>query len=211
MRVKEMNKEQYVLKIQLLHSKPAIWRRIVVPDYITLDRLHDVFQIVMGWADYHLAEFEIDGKRYGEPMDEDDWSDEESTLNSGLFRLGSLVKRKGATFQYLYDFGDGWEHQITLEDKTAFDPRQQPELACIDGARACPPEDVGGVPGYEEFCNAISDPTNPQHADLLEWIGADFDPTHFDAGLCNDDLMRYQRWSRDRILPWEEFIEQNYH
>jgi hypothetical protein len=101
----KMNERLYLLKIQLLDIEPSIWRRFVVPASITLDRLHDVIQIVMVWTDSHLHEFTIGNKRYTEyPQSKEDG------LVCGRYRLGDLIKQKGRTFSYLYDFGDGWEH-----------------------------------------------------------------------------------------------------
>ena len=99
-----MNQRFYLLKIQLLDIEPAIWRRFVVPASITLDRLHDVIQIVMGWTDSHLHEFTIGKKRYTEYPES-----KEDGMVCGSYRIGNLLKQKGRTFHYLYDFGDSWE------------------------------------------------------------------------------------------------------
>lgn len=147
-----MNERFYLLKIQLLDIEPAIWRRFVVPASITLDRLHDVIQIVMGWTDSHLHEFTIGKKRYTEYPEP-----KEDGLICGKYRLGDLIKQKGRTFSYLYDFGDSWEHKLVLEENRYFNPELRTELACLDGERTCPPEDVDGIPGFFEFCNALKD------------------------------------------------------
>jgi hypothetical protein len=147
-----MNERRYLLKIRLLDIEPEIWRRFVVPDSITLDRLHDVIQIVMGWKDYHLHEFTIGKKRYTEwPEYKDDGAED------GKYHLGNLIKQKGRTFHYLYDFGDSWEHEIILEDSRYFNPELQSDIECLEGARACPPEDIGSISGYYEFCEALKD------------------------------------------------------
>ncbi len=141
-----MSKRYYLLKIRLLGIEPEIWRRFVVPASITLDRLHDVIQIVMGWSDSHLHAFTIGKKRYTEYPES-----REDGLPCGEYRLGDLIKQQGRKFGYLYDFGDYWEHEVVLEDSRYFEPESRRELVCLEGGRACPPEDVGGVPGYFEF------------------------------------------------------------
>ena len=196
----EMNERFYLMKIQLLDIEPAIWRRFVVPASITLDRLHDVIQIVMGWTDSHLHEFTIGNKRYTEyPEFKDDG------LICDRYRLGDLIKQKGRTFRYLYDFGDSWEHELVLEESRYFSPELRTDLACLEGERACPPEDVGGVPGYVEFCIALNDPNHEEHANYMEWCGENSDRERFDFESVNWKLMKYLRWSRDRHLNWRGF------
>jgi len=194
-----MNERFYLLKIQLLDIEPAIRRRFVVPASITLDRLHDVIQIVMGWTDSHLHEFTIGKKRYTEYPES-----KEDGLVCGRYRLGDLIKQKGRTFRYLYDFGDSWEHELVLEESRYFNPELRTKLTCLDGERACPPEDVGGVPGYFEFCTALKDPTHEEHESYMEWSGGDFDSERFDSDSVNRELMKYLRWSRarDRYQNW---------
>ena len=188
-----MNQRFYLLKIQLLDIEPAIWRRFVVPAGITLDRLHDVIQIVMGWTDSHLHEFTIGNKRYTEYPES-----KEDGLVCGRYRLGDLLKQKGRTFHYMYDFGDSWEHELVLEESRYFNPELRSDLACIEGKRACPPEDVGGVPGYFEFCNALKDSNHEEHESFMEWSGGDFDSERFYTEFVNWELMKYRRWSRAR-------------
>jgi hypothetical protein len=192
-----MNERFYLLKIQLLDIEPAIWRRFVVPANITLDRLHDVIQIVMGWTDSHLHEFTIGNKRYTEYPES-----KEDGLVCGRYRLEDLIKQKGRTFSYRYDFGDSWEHELVLEDSRYVNPELRTELACLEGERACPPEDVGGVHGYFEFYNALKDPSHEEHESSVEWSGGDFDSVRFDFESVNRELMKYLRWSRDRYQNW---------
>jgi len=198
-----MNERLYLLKIRLLEIQPEIWRRFVVPAGISLDRLHDVIQIVMGWADSHLHEFTIGKNRYTE-----DPESKEHGLECGRYRLGDLIKQKGRTFRYLYDFGDSWEHEVIIEDSRYYNPKLQSEIECLDGARACPPEDVGGVPGYYEFCKALKDPHHEEHESYKEWIfgfpyfESDFDSERFETQKMNYELLKYLRWSRERFRPW---------
>ncbi len=192
-----MNERLYLLKIQLLGIEPAILRRFIVPASITLDRLHDVIQIVMGWTDSHLHEFTIGNKRYTECPES-----KEDGLPCGRYRLADLVKQKGRTFHYLYDFGDSWEHELVLEENRYFNPELRAELACLDGQRSCPPEDVGGVPGYFEFLNALKDPNHAEHESYTEWSSGNFDSERFDPESVNWELMKYLCWSRDRYQGW---------
>jgi len=186
----------YLLKVCLKDIEPSIWRRFIVPWHISLERLHDVIQIVMGWEDYHLHEFTIGKKKYTEFPES-----KEDGLECGRYRLGDLIRQNGRTFGYVYDFGDYWEHELVLENSRYFDPDQQFEIVCLEGARSCPPEDVGSVDGYAEYLEAIQDPSNEQHEDMLRWRGP-FDPEAFDIHAVNLMLLQYMRWSRDRILPW---------
>ncbi len=183
-----MNERFYLLEIQMVDIEPAIWRRFVVPASITLDRLHDVIQIVMGWTDSHLHEFIIGKKRYTEYPES-----KEDGLESGRYRFGDLMKQKGRTFHYLYDFGDGWDHEVVLVESRYFNPEQQIEIACLEGERACPAEDVGGVPGYDEFCKVLKDPSHEEHENYMEWSGGDYDIQRFDADVVNWELMKYLR------------------
>ncbi|MEJ2755358.1 MAG: plasmid pRiA4b ORF-3 family protein [Gammaproteobacteria bacterium] len=190
-----MNERFYLLKIQLLDIEPTIWRRFVVPAYITLDRLHDVIQIVMGWKDCHLHAFTIGKKRYTENPESN-----EDGLESGEYRLNNLIKQKGRTFRYLYDFGDNWDHELLLEDSRYVSPKRITETTCLEGERTCPPEDVGGIPGYFTFCDIIKDPSHADHDRYADWIGGHFDSEQFDSEFINAELMAYLRWSRDRFL-----------
>ncbi len=194
-----MNERMYLMKIQLLDIEPPIWRRFVVPASITLDRLHDVIQIVMGWADSHLHMFVVGNKRFSEyPESKDDG------LECGKYRLGALVKRKGRAFRYLYDFGDGWEHELILEESRYVNSGLIMPLFCLEGERACPPDDVGGVPGYFEFCSALKDPAHEDHESCMEWSGGKYDSERFEVDFINWQLLMYLRWSRDRYQYWED-------
>ncbi len=192
-----MSERMYLLKVRLLDIEPEIWRRFVVPASITLDRLHDVIQIVMGWTDSHLHEFTIGKKRYTEYPQE-----REDGLECGKYRFGDLVKQKNRKILYLYDFGDSWMHELILEENHYFNPRLQNEIVCLDGARACPPEDVGGIPGYFDFCSVLADPGNEDYKRLMEWSGGHYDSEEFDTDMVNWELMKYLRWSRDRYKDW---------
>jgi hypothetical protein len=169
------------LRIELAWIKPKIWRRIVVPESITLGNLHHVLQMAFDWGDYHLHEFEIGGERFGIPDPEFDWEPVRSALRIQLkTALGGMT-----AFKYIYDFGDHWEHRIKVEKTLPGDPELSHRALCLGGANAAPPEDVGGAPGYADFVFAIADPNHPERQQMLEWYGDSFDPTHFDDIALN--------------------------
>ncbi len=198
-----MRRKLYLLKIELADIDPAIWRRFVVPADIPLDRLHDVIQIVMGWSDYHLHEFNIDGRRYTEFFDEIEEDVEVPAAEDGLFTLKPLVKRKEQEFTYLYDFGDGWLHKLVVDDANYIGkPQDEPIIVCLEGAGTCPPEDVGGVPGYYDFCEALADPGHERHEEYKTWYGKPFKREEFNLNEVNMALLKYIRWSRERLLVW---------
>lgn len=168
------------LKVVLRGSEPPIWRRLQVPSTTTLAELHGVLQVAMGWEDYHLHQFEIARVTYGID-DGEGWGpapkDERRT------RL-DRVARKGTSLVYEYDFGDSWEHDITVDDVFAAEEGKT-YPTCTAGERACPPEDCGGIWGYEEFLGALADPDHEEHDRLLEWVGGEFDPERFDLAGVN--------------------------
>lgn len=183
----------YMLEIELLGIEPAIWRSFVVPASITLAQLHEVIQMVMGWRDCHSYRFHIGHQRYTR------WPAlGEDGLPSKDYHLDELVDEEGAAFGYLYDFGDGWEHQLFLEEIFYMDPGASDELVCIDGARACPPENIGGALGYLEFLDVVSDPSNDEYESTIEWLGGTFDSERFDIDELNRQLKIYVHYFRER-------------
>lgn len=177
----------YQLKVTLKGMRPPIWRRILVASTTKLDDIHLILQIVMGWTDSHLHEFIQGRNRYGEP-DEDFPSDAQDETQ---YRLDQILKKEKEKLIYIYDFGDGWEHEVVLEKILPFETSAVLPL-CLKGSRACPPEDIGGIGGYMMFLDAISDPTHPEHQVMLEWIAEDiegpFDPEAFDLTEVNQLL-----------------------
>lgn len=170
----------FQFKITLAGSKPPIWRRIQVED-CTLDKLHEHIQTAMGWTNSHLHQFEIFEKRYGDPELLDDGFDDFKCIDSTRTKISDITPNAGKrfSFTYEYDFGDGWEHEILFEGSPKKESGKKYPL-CLEGARACPPEDVGGIYGFYEFLEALADPKHEQHDDFMEW-GGDFDPKDFDA------------------------------
>lgn len=175
-----------VLEIALREIKPRIWRRFAVADNATLADLHDTIQYVMGWANAHLHEFELRGQRYGVP-DPDAFEGAEEIRDERKFRLSKVLGLKGFRLAYRYDFGDDWVHEVKVVDVQAPEPGVAYPV-CIAGERACPPEDCGGPPGYEEFLKAIRDPRHPEHKEQLAWVGGRFDPEAFDFAGVNRRL-----------------------
>lgn len=199
-----MKDKFYQLRIELLEAEPVIWRQFVVPAEISLDRLHDVIQIVMGWKDSHLHEFNFGKQRYVENVDEE-FDDDNTSVESGT-RLNKHFKKKGDSCLYVYDFGDSWAHRLTLENADYKLRDEDCGICCLDGERACPPEDVGGPPGYEEFCKIIGNPKSRKHASMVAWAKGSqpghekFDPEFFSAYDVNELLGWFVRWSRARKL-----------
>ena len=153
---------------------------------VKLDRLHRVLQSAMGWTNSHLHLFQVGKTIYGQPDPELDALGHE-TLDERRYALAEIAPRAKQKFIYEYDFGDGWEHEIVVEAILPSDPGFKHPL-CLAGANACPPEDCGGPPGYEEFLAAIRDPRHPEHKDQLAWAGGKFDPEAFDVAAVNRRL-----------------------
>lgn len=184
-RVAAITRMQVQLRIELRGVKPLVWRRILVPETVTLAKLHVILLRTMGWDGGHLHEFEIAHQRYGIPDPE--WPESEPLLDERRVRLKPLIEAGVRKFTYLYDFGDDWEHTVKVEDVALPEPGARP-IECTAGANACPPEDVGGEPGYENFLAAIADPAHEEHADMKRWIGRPFDPAAFALAEVNERL-----------------------
>ncbi len=165
----------YQIKITLKGMKPPIWRRVTVPCDITLAGLHEVIQRAMGWMDCHLHEFVIDGERYGSAMSEA--SDFEEDLVDEARAHLNKVSGPGEKFQYFYDFGDDWVHEIQIEREIASDGKRAAH--CLTGKNACPPEDCGGPNGYALLLAILADPEHEEHDEMREWAGDDVDPREF--------------------------------
>jgi hypothetical protein len=179
----------YQFKITLLESQPPIWRRIQVRN-CTLDRFHERIQTAMGWTNSHLHQFEIDGERYGDPELIDDGFEDFECVDSTITKISEIVPKDGKRFQftYEYDFGDCWKHEVQFEGCLKAEKGGRYPL-CVEGERACPPEDVGGIGGYEEFLEALADPKHEQHDDFVEWAG-EFDPEMFDVEKTTKAMRR---------------------
>jgi hypothetical protein len=185
------------IRVTLLDIEPAVWRRLVVPSQFHLGQLHLVVQAAFSWWNYHLHEFLIGGLSYGDPgqIGEPEFDDSPRSFDEREVRLLDFHYEQSTTFLYRYDFGDNWRHEIELKSFVAADP--VPKVAsCIGGARARPPEDVGGVYGYANFLAIMADPTHPEHRATKQWYGGHFDPEHFDLPRTDRDVRAALRPNR---------------
>lgn len=171
----------FTLKVSLLGIKPLIWRRIIVRGDIDLYTLHDVIQIAMGWTDCHLHQYFVGKMRISEPDFNDDAEDE------GDFTLADIASKVGAKFRYEYDFGDSWIHEVQVE-AIENDTSTHKFPICTDGARNCPPEDVGGIWGYSELVSAMEDRKHERYKEFIDWLGEPFKPEAFDLKGINKEL-----------------------
>ena len=174
----------YQIKITLKDIKPPVWRRLQVTNDTVLEKLHAIIQVAMGWSNSHLHQFIAGDTYYGEP--DPDYDDDVMESENGV-AISQLVSGEGARFHYEYDFGDSWIHEILVEKILPVEKGAQYPV-CIKGKRACPPEDVGGVWGYSDFLETITDPKDPEYDDTLEWVGGDFDPEVFNMEEVNKRL-----------------------
>ena len=173
----------YQIRVDLQGARPPIWRRLLIPDNTPLPWVHEILQIAMGWWGEHLHAFTgPDGEYALHDNALPHTHDEEYAT------LADLFTGVGSRARYEYDFGDGWMHVMCLEKILEPEPGVfYPQ--CTAGRRAGPPENVGGIPGYEQFLEALADPTHPEHESYATWIGDQgFDPEDFDAAQINHDL-----------------------
>jgi hypothetical protein len=176
------------LKVTLDGIEPPIWRRLVVPASYTLERLHDVLQKALGWTNSHLHVFQYGDERVGIPYELGDL-DDTYTRSGRIVHLGDIVAQGHRRLVYEYDFGDGWTHTIDVEDVR--DGDEGPSPLCLDGARACPPEDCGGVGGYERLLDIVFDPTHEEFEEMRVWAGSAFQPERFELRRVNEQLRRW--------------------
>ncbi len=172
----------YQLKVTIRNSKPPIWRRVLVPADVRLYDLHFVMQSLFDWSDCHLHGFLIDKQLYSQREFElDDAIDEFWVV------LKDVVKKPGQTFAYIYDFGDDWIHDVLVESIQPAKPGE-PRFWCLEGERAGPPEDSGGIFGYYHWLDVIKDKKHEQYRHIKSLMGASFNPDHFDLQAINDRL-----------------------
>ena len=180
------------LKVTLTDTRPPIWRRIQVPGSITLYKLHQLIQIIMPWQSYHLYEFQVGEQLYGDPDPVEDDFYERHVKSARRIKLSQVLPEPDAKLTYVYDFGDNWEHSVVVEKILSPEPGVHYPI-CLKGVRAAPPEDVGGVWGYEDFLAAVRDPSHEEHEHMLEWAGGEWDPNRFDLDRVN--------WSLQHLRP----------
>jgi hypothetical protein len=182
-------KDIYQIKITLVGIDPPIWRRVLLPNDTTLEELHWIIQIAMGWEDDHLHQFIVGKKRYSDPEFGLDRFPGDHEGDETRVPLSHLVLKQKKQFYYEYDFGDSWKHEIKIEKALQRD-QDTVYPVCIEGERACPPEDCGGVWGYQDLLDALSDPEDPDHEERLDWVGEDFDPEEFSVEEVNEVLQK---------------------
>jgi hypothetical protein len=173
----------YQMKVSLIGIKPPIWRRIQVTGDTTLEILHTILQTAMGWFGGHLYEFVVHGISYGDLS----MLTEGNVIDEKTVNLTQLISHEKERFRYLYDFGDGWEHDILVEKILPIE-KEIHYPVCTDGRRSCPPEDCGGPFGYEELLEILKDLAHPEHEEKFEWLPGDFDPDKFDIEHVNREL-----------------------
>jgi hypothetical protein len=174
----------FQLRIQLQDVRPIVWRRLLVPGAIRLSKCADILCAAMGWENYHLHQFRVGRALYGMHVEEHAEREIDEKTVSVLQAF-----RDERRFFFDYDFGDSWEHEVVVESISRT-PLGLKFAVCVDGQNACPPEDVGGVPGYEEFLGVIADPTHEEHEHYVGWSGGSFDPTDFDLAEVNARLQK---------------------
>jgi hypothetical protein len=179
------------LRVTLEDIEPTVIRRLEVPETMRLDRLHLVLQAAMPWQTYHLWKVQAGETRWGLP--DPSWGDDIRPAAKATL-ADAVEAANGGTIGYLYDFGDSWQHRITIEDQVEPDPRHlYPRLTDVEGR--CPPEDVGGFPGYERFLDVLADPKHPEHHEIFDWHGGPFDPDVPPADELRLDILRLaKKW-----------------
>lgn len=188
------------IRIELLHIDPAVWCRVDVPLSLTLMSLHRVIQRTIGWTDSHLFEFTVGDRQYADPVADVDVGP--GIFNARNLRLKTVVARGIREFAYLYDFGDWWEHSVAIEELR--DGKADIDYpSFVDGALRCPPEDVGGTPGFEKFLAAL-DPTHEEHGKLMAWYESlyrkPFDRDDIDLPRIRTWLAEFARRRRGPLL-----------
>lgn len=168
------------LRVTLKDVAPPIWRSFRVHDSITLHQLHQTIQTVMGWSDIHLYSFQIKDSEYSLPNEETP----EEPIKPVSTPLSHFHFSEGDLFEYMYDFGDWWQHQILVEAAAPAVP-SLPSPNCLDGARNCPPENCGGFPGYEQMIEALLKKEGKEYEELMDWLEEPYDPEYFSVEEIN--------------------------
>ncbi len=174
----------YQLKITLEQSKPPIWRRVLVPSNFHLGKLHQVIQIAMGWTDTHLHLFNAHQVLYA-PAEDDEFEMGIKCKDETKYKLSQILTKEKEKLHYEYDFGDGWRHIVVLEKILPFDLTTVLP-SCLTGRRACPPENCGGIWGYADLLEIITNTAHPDHEEMMEWVSGEFDPVYFNVTEVNE-------------------------
>jgi hypothetical protein len=189
----------YHLKITLEGTKPPIWRRLQVPSNANLGWLHAVIQVAMGWTNSHLHQLIVGERMYSDPTFElAEFEGDPEVFDANKTVIHEIAPRVKSAFVYEYDFGDSWEHRVTVEKILDPDPGTPRIAQCLDGERACPPEDCGGVWGYANLLKIIRNPKHREYEEMMEWLGGEFDPEAFEREKINKCL-RKLKWPRTTV------------
>jgi len=181
----------YQIQIALTRFKPKIWRRLLIPSDLLLSDFHFIIQISMGWENSHLHQFIKDRTFYTKRMPGDDTWGEMNNIDYKKIKISDLLKKEKEKIVYEYDFGDGWEHDVLLE-KILPDNEKLTFPVCLEGKMACPPEDCGGIWGYSDMLEILKQPKHEEYDNIIEWLGEEFDPEHFDIEAVNKILKRFK-------------------
>jgi hypothetical protein len=192
---REKSTSTYQLLVLLNGTQPSIWRRLQIRGTANLGWFHAVLQVAVGWTNSHLHQFICGEHTYADPRSGlEHYQGDPPVLDESSFMIADLLTDIHAGLVYDYDFGDSWEHIVTVEEILPADASTAPAV-CLEGSRACPPEDCGGIAGYMELLKALKNKKHPEHKSMKEWLGRPFDPEFFDTAAANDGL-RKLKWPR---------------
>lgn len=169
----------HTLRVSLRDVTPEVWRHVRVRSDLPLPKFSQVLEQVMGWYGHHLHLFDVRGLQFGVPDEDADY-----LINEKAATVKHVLPEIGSELRWDYDFGDGWEHDVIVVAIEAASNANVKTL-CLAGERACPPEDCGGIPGYAQLLEALADVKHPEHAAVVEWTPAGFDPEAFDLVEVN--------------------------
>ena len=203
-------KQIYQLHVELEETEPVIYRKLLVRGEIGLDLVHAILQIAMGWTNSHLHKFTIGNEEYSDPeleLNEMSFVGDPIVADEAIVQLAEVAQEKGFQFHYDYDFGDSWRHCIIVEEVLPEDPALVGFAQCIEGKRACPPEDCGGSYGYADLLETIADPENDEYESMMEWLGGSFNPEAFDLKKTNT-FLRKIKWQNPTIDQLGKLLEQ---
>ena len=182
-----MTKKTYQIQVSLRDSKPKIWRRILISSDLLLSDFHKIIQTTMGWTNSHLHQFIKNRTFYTRKMADDDFWGGMDSVDYSKIRISDLLKKEKDRIIYEYDFGDGWEHDIILE-KIDTNGEYKNIPTCLTGKNNCPPEDCGGIWGYENMLEILKHPDHEEYEEYIEWLGEEFDSKYFDKNEINEML-----------------------
>jgi len=186
----------YQLQIVLTATEPLIWRRVQVPGHANLGWLHAVLQVAMGWTNSHQHQFICGEHVYADPSAAlGEFEEDPPVLDENKATVSKVLRNVGDGFVYEYDLGDSWEHVVMVDKILGTDRSSATTAVCLGGEGACPPEDCGGVEGYEQLRKILKNRKHPEHKSMKEWLGRPFDPEWFDASGTNKWL-RKLKWPR---------------